>query len=1046
MSKDASSGQALPPRERHSMPENTSQPGRTGSTQLNERFPPPYAQKQQPNQALGSGSNRNSDARLVHTNRRRSDGASSLPPQPSTSTGGGFKKLMHAVGDHTFRSSRRKSIESAKHALSGLFRRSSRESIHEHPPDRTLPTRREEGPSDGSNDRARAYLEIDTDSSDSSKKDTCSKEAATDEFTHKSSARLASASFLDSDSNEDADDDSAATTSPGREATFTVEYEAEPAPGNWGRSQTQNARTDPGRPNMPLEPEEYTEVSVPWFVKQMGMGEQPLSSLFRDELSDGGSSADSMRFLRLERQRRKKLAFGVLKKRVGEARVGIPRQPPMPTKDDFKRKDGTVDYVTYGCSRIKHYADTQLSHKLDYRHDSNDPCKLDRFIVTLQRLAEVSAPYQRLIVWLYKLARWDNPRLTIWWCFVYFLLLYFGMLSAFLWLTPVFVVAYYRLRPSQAYQWLAFERPETSIIPSKVLQDASSGTLAKGLVANQLWDIWRETLGTHLHLILADVADWMERAKNCATWRRPWASRTVSLVMVALALFVYLVPAHVFQRLLGLCVGVQFFFLAPLQLRYQRYRHMLWVFDCFLWHCPTDVELAVETLYTQGQDCDTQGKPLSRHRSTNEQTPAKRGFVAHVRTLLDDMVYAYHPFPVDHPPPITILQTASSTALDRLGDDSADTGGVYDALMAGKRLGRKIIGDSSADMDEVEQYFGLGATRDIHLPSMMEQSEEQEWIRQLKQRQRRVSHAHSLSSSKDGEPEDSQPRPTRLRHTHRLSLVELPEAGSAGSNSSNSSGATEEGSSGSTSPDWDSTLMSRAKGLANMIRRRKSQASTFTDDNASILQGAPPIALRHSIAVQPTDLEISKNHLPSTMSLGLTTMGGSGGIYSSTVQEAGAQVRRLAGLASSSEVDLNTRQSIDSLLESIDSGRLELTREMKELAALRNKDARPAKDGVDLNSLYAFRCIHRGKYGTLFVTQEKFVFRRSRIMGGRRSKVSSYCLGSVVAIRKAAGHFGKSHGIQLLLRDGDSLSFYGLGSRDDIFGFLLVRCGNSHVY
>ncbi|KAJ2112250.1 hypothetical protein IW146_004758, partial [Coemansia sp. RSA 922] len=1041
MPKDASSGPALPPRERRSMPDNTLQPGPVGSTQPSEWLPPPYAQKQQPNQARGGSSNSNSDVRLVHTNRRQSDGASPLPPQPSTSTGGGFKKLMHAVGDHTFRSSRRKSVESAKHALGGLFRRSSRERIHANPPDRTLPTRHERRSSDGSSGRAGAYLEIDTDSSDSSNKGTCSKDAATDEFAYKSGVRLASASFLDSDSNEDADEDAAATASPGREATFTVEYEAEPAPGNWGRSQAQNARTDPGRPNMPLEPEEYTEVSVPWFVKQMGMGEQPLSSLFRDELSDGGSSADNMRFQRLERQRRKKMAFTVLKRRVGEARVGIPRQPPMPTKDDYKRKDGTVDYVTYGCSRIKHYADTQLSHKLDYRHDSNDPCKLDRFIVTLQRLAEVSAPYQRLIVWLYRLARWDDPQLTIWWCFVYFMLLYFGMMSAFLWLTPVFVVVYYRLRPSQAYQWLAFERPETSIIPSKVLHDASSGTLAKGLVANQLWDIWRETLGTHLHLILADVADWMERAKNCATWRRPWASRTVSFVMVVLALFVYLVPAHVFQRLLGLCVGVQFFFLAPLQLRYQRYRHMLWVFDCLLWHCPTDVELAVELLYTQGQDCDAQGKPLARHRSTSEQTPAKRGFVAHVRTLLDDMVYAYHPFPVDHPPPITILQTASSTALDRLGDDSADTGGVHDALMAGKRLGRKLMGDSSTDMDEIEQYSGLGATRDIHLPSMMEQSEEQEWIRrQQKQRRRRVSHAHSLGSSNDGEAEGSQPQPTRLRHTHRLSLVEFPEAGSIGSGGNNNSGAVEKGSSGSTSPDWNGTLMSRAKGLSNKIRRRQSQESAFTYDNAGILQDAPPIALRHSIAVQPTDLAISRNHMPSTMSLSLAAMGGGGGGHSSTVQEAGAQARRLANLASYSEVDLNTRQSIDSLLESIDSGRLELTRETKELAALRNKDARAAKDGVDLNSLYAFRCIHRGKYGTLFVTQEKFVFRRSRIMGGRRSKVSSYRLGSVVAIRKAAGHFGKSHGIQLLLRDGDSLSFYGLGSRDDVFGFLLVRC------
>ncbi|KAJ1659843.1 hypothetical protein GGF38_004024 [Coemansia sp. RSA 25] len=173
-------------------------------------------------------------------------------------------------------------------------------------------------------------------------------------------------------------------------------------------------------------------------------------------------------------------------------------------------------------------------------------------------------------------------------------------------------------------------------------------------------------------------------------------------------------------------------------------------------------------------------------------------------------------------------------------------------------------------------------------------------------------------------------------------------------------------------------------------------------------------------------------------------MGGSG--HSSSTQEASAQARQPAGLVSSSGADLRARQSIESLLKSMDFGGLELTHEMNELVAQRNKDARATKDGVDLSSLYAFRCIHRGKYGTLFVTPEKLVFRRSRIMGGRRSTVSSYQLSSVVAIRKTARHFRKSHGVQMLLRDGGSLSFYGLSSRDDVFGFLLVRCGNSHVF
>ncbi|KAJ2329126.1 hypothetical protein GGI00_004019, partial [Coemansia sp. RSA 2681] len=234
MSKNAtSSGQALPPR---------------------ERSPPPYAQAQQ------------TAAGLAHTRRRQSyDGAASLPPHSAAHTGSGFKKLLHTVGDHTLRPGRRVSVESAKHALGGLFRRSSRGSIQEDAPDQSSPLRHNEQSNDGSNRQTGAYLEVDTDSSDGNKKDTREQDDVDEQVAHKSNARLASASFLDSDTSEDADDESAAATGLGRGTTFTAEYEAEPAPGNWGRPQGQSAITNLGRPNVPLEPEEHAEVSVPWF-------------------------------------------------------------------------------------------------------------------------------------------------------------------------------------------------------------------------------------------------------------------------------------------------------------------------------------------------------------------------------------------------------------------------------------------------------------------------------------------------------------------------------------------------------------------------------------------------------------------------------------------------------------------------------------------------------------------------------------------------------------------------------------------------------------
>ncbi|KAJ1933171.1 hypothetical protein FBU59_006120, partial [Linderina macrospora] len=329
--------------------------------------------------------------------------------------------------------------------------------------------------------------------------------------------------------------------------TFSSNYMDNPAPGQWERYVPTKERA-PGKGNMPLEPDEYTEQNVPWLVEQLSMGEQPLRSLFEDDQDDGWDG-------KYERRRRRKLAFSVLKRRVVEARIGIPRVRAPPSAHDYKRSNGTIDYFSYWGNLAKHYADTHLAYKIDYRHDTSDPCKLDRFLMTLQRLVEASAPYQRFFVWLYQLARWDNPKVSAWWCIAYFLALYLDLLAFILWMLPVFVIVYYRLRPSQAYQWLGFDRVETSFISPKYIKEASEGTIGKGLIANRLWDIWRETLGTHIQMLLADLADWMERAKNCVTWKRPWATRSLMIVLIVIAWLAYMIPIYVYQKLLGIAAG-----------------------------------------------------------------------------------------------------------------------------------------------------------------------------------------------------------------------------------------------------------------------------------------------------------------------------------------------------------------------------------------------------------------------------------------------------------------------------------------------------------
>ncbi|KAJ2617586.1 Telomerase reverse transcriptase [Coemansia sp. RSA 1365] len=906
-----------------------------------------------------------------------------------------------------------------------------------------------------------------------------------------SESKLENSSFLISDESDDENRDSKEnsynndnTPRPGMRSmsTFTEQYLAAPAPGMWSSergnqaSAAKPAEDEKSRPNVPLEPEEYTGSKMPWVVEQMALGEQSLSSLFSNKsgyTSNFGDSISSNEFghgndntWRMEKRRRRKQAFGVLKSRVGEARVGIQKVVPAPDIEEFRREDGSADYIAFAYNWVKHYADTQLSYKLDFCHSSTDPCKLDRFLITLQRLVEVSAPYQRFVIWLYKLARWDNPKLTAWWCFAYFFLLHHGMLAMCMWMTPVFIVAYHRLRPSQAYHWLGFERPETSVIPSKVVQEAASGTIAKGLIANRMWDIWRATLGAHIHLVLADVTDWLERAKNCATWKRPWASRVVMVVLSCMGVFMYLVPANVFQKLFGICAGVQFFFLAPLQLRHQRYRRMLLIIDIILWHCPNDIELALDTLYHQTPRHAGDG-PETEDTMSHPPPPLLERLRRYAQTLVADLIYAYNPLTKERRPPIMILQTASSTALDQMGDDVTDAGDFYSAFVAGKQLGKNILRDTSKVGPGDDQYTGLGADSSVQFPSVMGEREEREWVKKSGLA-RRVSNASSINSFGAFDRNSFVLPPSIHRNAVQLAQAAVrkdtqnnppvPETGTGLCGDAPSSVDSDEDSTDSsdTSPHPRRSLVSRAKDISSRILGKKNRHGSAGSSKESLPQGHESQQLPTAIEDErKRRLRFSSNLKHIDLARHTSAVSGLEESSWDALKNTNYGDNNIISPASPDMRDAR-RSSLDSLIlkspisgsstKNPKPGNLELMHDANQLQSLRNKDARATKDGIDMNSLYAFRCIHDGKYGTLFVTSDRFVFRRSRIMGGRRSSVASYLLSSVVAVRKTATGLGKSHGIQLLMNTGKSCSFYGLSDRDDVFGFLLLRCGRGHVY
>ncbi|KAJ2766315.1 hypothetical protein IWQ56_003766 [Coemansia nantahalensis] len=813
------------------------------------------------------------------------------------------------------------------------------------------------------------------------------------------------------------------------------------------------------RANTPLEPEEYVEQSMPWVFEQLRLGEQPLSVLFSNQVGyaniAGGGGPDGIGQDEIQTRLRKQ-AFGVLKGQVSEARVGIQKDAPLPDLAGYRKSCGATDYAHYACDMVQHYADTQLSYKVDFRHSTSDPCSIDRVLTTLHRLVGVSAPYQRFLVWLFQLARWDNPKVSTWWCVAYFTLLYYDMLALSLCLAPAFLVVYHRLRPSQAYDWLGFERPETSLIPAKVFQDAASGTIAKGLIAGHVWGMWNQTLGTHTHIMLADVTDWMERMKNCVTWKRPWASRVMVVMLACMGVMAYLLPPGVLQKLLGTGVGVQFFILAPLQFRHPRYRRMMWIVDLVLWHSPSDVELAVDMFYGPAAQEHAPSDAPAPLQSPAGQQPQTRGeqLWAGLRTLAADMQHAFNPFAKERGLPVMVLQTASSAALDLMDDDVAGELGLSDVINMGKKLGKSMLGDSTEGSSDEDRYTGLGGGDGSHVMSVMCESEEREWAKRQGLSERRTPRTLSIHSfgtlaadciiapPADMREMELDPQPPAADAASAMDVRSSLDDYSGGGR--RASGASERRTSGE-SREHRGSLSSWARDISSRFQARRRSFHTSNGESGGRGDSGKrkDSAVHTVVPTKPTLQRTGAMSVANTESTHRHHARHSLDSRDDMIAEY-REVARELGIPSptaGSTKDANGTSPPDTAA----SSNLELTHEVNKLSAMRNKNARTANDTFDNKSLFAFRCLHQGRYGTLFVSTDQFVFRRSRIMGGHQSSVTSYKLSSVVAIRKAASGIGKSHGVQMLLSSGKTCSFYGLSKRDDIFGFLLVRCGNSHA-
>ncbi|KAJ9654521.1 hypothetical protein H2198_006464 [Neophaeococcomyces mojaviensis] len=229
-----------------------------------------------------------------------------------------------------------------------------------------------------------------------------------------------------------------------------------------------------------------------------------------------------------------------------------------------------------------------------YRIDDFDepPFDLRELVLTVERLAAVSTPWQTFFTKVRDVYRWEDPRRTTQIMLTYWILWYFQHLATFGLAYVIYITIRNKLYPTNV------EAIRESVQRSK---DQSAKVRAWGeLIQKHGGNDWIEpffdAIGPHLQLQLGDLAILLERLQNFYRWERPRQTWLSLSLFFCCFVFSLLSSMELFIRLVSFVAGCYFFYGFPIAANYPRYRHVVSPLSWMVWGIPDSAELAIDQL------------------------------------------------------------------------------------------------------------------------------------------------------------------------------------------------------------------------------------------------------------------------------------------------------------------------------------------------------------------------------------------------------------------------------------------------------------------
>ncbi|KAL5411508.1 hypothetical protein PMIN03_004836 [Paraphaeosphaeria minitans] len=268
-------------------------------------------------------------------------------------------------------------------------------------------------------------------------------------------------------------------------------------------------------------------------------------------------------------------------------------------RSDFQKLDPQAGMLTDWRAYVQHllvyYAHQYGGQYIGFGSDPPAPSK-ETVMPNIERLLMASSPIQELVMTSRKIYRWEQPAETLTYLLIYVTLWYFDMILPGFLAAGMFLV-FQRRTHGNTLEDLRDE------IKHREDQRRTALSLTELIVkeGDQNWsDKLVEDLGPWFMVQLADLANFFESLRSFYEWRDPHRTWYAMIVLGVVTLATALTPMWLLVKAITFSMGVSFFGLYPIAVKFPEYRLLVSPAKRFLWNMPTHAEWAVKYVQAEG--------------------------------------------------------------------------------------------------------------------------------------------------------------------------------------------------------------------------------------------------------------------------------------------------------------------------------------------------------------------------------------------------------------------------------------------------------------